>query len=123
MEKFWDLFALEEHDLSHIEPFVLSRYCGVMQRFLDDRDLIPPENLYEIRHEDFVLDPVNSVNRIYRQFGLARSADDECRQEAYAKSIADYQTANESHDPRVVRLVQEQWKFAHEQWGYELRPE
>src|SRR4029079_6070653 len=70
IEKFLDLFSLQKYDLDGVSEHVLERYRLLMQRYLRDREWIPPGQLIEVRHEDMVADPMQVLERIYSDLKL-----------------------------------------------------
>lgn len=91
MQRFMEDLAFQTHDSAAIEDFISRRYAEIMQKWFADRDLIPPENLIELRHEEIVARPLEIVESIYRQFGLTTWSRMQPLLKTYADSLAGYQ--------------------------------
>ncbi len=50
---------------------------------LDARDRLPEQNFFDLRYVDFMKDPIHSIERIYRHFGLALSGSTRDAMRAY----------------------------------------
>lgn len=64
MQRFTEELAFQSHEMSAAEDFVSKRYAAIMQKWFSDRQLIPPENLIELRHEDITSRPNETVEKI-----------------------------------------------------------
>lgn len=121
MEKFIRRFSLQPiQDWQEIRTAVLRRYRLLMERYDQEKDLIPPGHLVEVRHEDTVKDPVGSVERIYTALNLPGFFDMRGPLIEYADSIRDYRTNEYKFDPETVARVQAEVGFLVERWGYSV---
>lgn len=120
IEKFLDLFSLQQYQLDTVSDHVLDRYRLLMQRYLRDRDLIPPGQLLEVRYEDMVDDPLHVLERVYSELQIPGFAEARPRMAQYVESLANYQTNNYAMDHATTRRVVEACRFAFDAWGYTL---
>lgn len=118
MERFLDFFAFQEFDMREVQEHVLERYQLLMQRYFDERDLIPPENLIEIRHEDLVADPVANIEQIYSKLDLPGFDRMRPRLEAYVESLSGYRVNKNEMDAETVDRIRRHWGFTIDRWGY-----
>jgi len=58
---------LDEVDQPFIDNMILDVYKRVMHDYLEQRDLIPRENLVELKFEDFEKQPMAELEKIYTQ--------------------------------------------------------
>ena len=67
-----------------------------MQRYYDqyfkDKENIPQGNLIEIRYEDFVARPIDTLKEVYDALGLEGFEEAKKNFESYIESLGDYQT-------------------------------
>lgn len=94
---------LEYHEVSarKIEDNILYVYQKIMNRYLEQRDLIPLGNLMEVRYEDLRSDPLNVIKRIYRQFNFSD-------QEAGLRETARYLKQNKGYKKNQLTITKEQ---------------
>jgi omega-hydroxy-beta-dihydromenaquinone-9 sulfotransferase len=118
IEKFLDLFSLQKYDLDGVSAHVLERYRLLMERYLRDRDLIPPGQLLEVRHEEMVANPMQVLERIYGDLKLPGFDEARPRMERYVATLSNYQTNTYVTDPDTARRVREACGFAFDTWGY-----
>ncbi|MCY3811053.1 MAG: sulfotransferase [Gammaproteobacteria bacterium] len=111
-------YAMTDYDWDSIAAAVRRNFAVMMQRYLRDRESIPPGNLVEVRFEDVEADPLGELERIYRRLRLP--GWERARQPiaAYAASLAGYRKNRYRIDQRVVRVVDRDWGFAVKAWGY-----
>jgi hypothetical protein len=118
MERFMEEFAFQTHDAEAIEDFISRRYAAIMQKWFSDRDLIPRENLIELRHEDITARPMEIVESIYRQFGLATWSTMQPRLKSYVDSLADYQNNVYTFEPEYLKRIEPHIGATAERLGY-----
>ncbi len=56
------------------EEMIVAEYAATMDRYVTDRDLIPPGDLAEVRLQDLAADPIGELERVYARLGLPLSA-------------------------------------------------
>ncbi|MBN1874987.1 MAG: sulfotransferase [Anaerolineae bacterium] len=107
---------------SQIEADVLFFYKVLMQKFIADRHLIPPENLIEVRFEDLEADAFEVIHHIYTHLNLPNW-------EAAVPAFQDYLDGKKGYTKNTYPLTQdtlvkvnEAWGFAFEAWGYMRQP-
>jgi hypothetical protein len=118
LDKFLDLFSLQDYNLDTVSEHVLDRYRLIMQRYLRDRDLIPEGQLLEIRHEDMVADPMAVLERIYGELQIPGFDQAQPRMQRYVESLRDYQTNRYSFPPETTARIVDACDFAFKTWGY-----
>jgi hypothetical protein len=112
------LWALQEYDIREVEGNILDFYRQLLGRFFEQRRLIRPGHLVEVRFEDLEVRPLEQMRRIYGELGLEGFDAARPSFEAYLASLATYRKNTYSCDPLVVRRVNEHWSFAVDRWGY-----
>lgn len=67
-------------------PLVMDFYATSLERGLAMRDRCDPAHFVDVHHDEFVADPLGSVQAIYAHFGLPLAAGAREAMEAHAKS-------------------------------------
>ena len=112
-------YGLETVSPDEITDFALYQYRGYMEGFLRDRDRIPPENLIEIRYEDFVADRMHWLRAIYDRLDVGDFAAIEAPVRAYIRSVERYAPHRFPEDPVLHRRIDAELGFAFAALGYE----
>jgi omega-hydroxy-beta-dihydromenaquinone-9 sulfotransferase len=110
---------LQEFSDAEIHERVMWAYEQTMRRYLELRHLIPPGQLIEIAYSDLDSQPIETLQRIYKEIELGNFSDVQPEIEAYLAQVADFEK-----NP-AVPLSQElqdeirmRWGFAFEEWKY-----
>ncbi len=110
---------LQEIGAAEIDRLVLQFYPQLMEQYLADRELIPANNLVEVRFEELEADPLAETRRIYEALGLPGYAEAETAFRAYLASVADYKKNDYDLTAEVIDQVNRHWSFAFDEWGYQ----
>jgi hypothetical protein len=112
-------YGLESVTDEQLVDFALYQYRGYMEGFLRDRPRIPPENLIEIRYEEFVADRMHWLRTIYDTLALGAFAPRVGPLEAYLGTIEHYEPHRFADDPTLKRRIDAELGFAVAALGYE----
>lgn len=119
LDKELTMTALQDVDEASIRENAMVNYERLMRRYLEDRHLIPEENLYEMKFEDFEADPLVQAERIYRQFGMPFGQQVYEQMERYRASLRGYRKNAYKLDRKTRRELTRRWGFAIRRWHYE----
>ena len=113
---------LKLQDISNeeLEKNILSVYAKLYHKYETDKVLIPQGNLMEIKFEDFEADAMGMTEQVYKTLSLPGFEEAKADIEKYVGGKKGYKKNKYKYDNRTVQLVQENWKFALEQWKYDL---
>lgn len=113
---------LKLQDISNeeLEANILSIYAKLYHKYEADKGCIPAGNLVEVRFEDFEADAVGQTRRIYEELSLPGFDTVLPDIEKYVGGKKGYRKNKYKYDERTVRLVNDNWGFALEQWKYEI---
>jgi hypothetical protein len=102
------------------EELVLTVYQKMMNDYLADRALIPEGNLVEVAFEDLEKNPMEEVERIYKQLGIP--GFNEARQafEGYLRKMSSYRKNRHSISRKKLDRVIKEWKFTMDLWDYDI---
>lgn len=92
----------------------------IFQRYLEDRSLIPPENLYEIAYADLVGQEMAVLEDLYQHLRLPGWQRTAPVIQQYVDGLAGYETNKlKSISRKEKRMVREYWGQAFEAFGYD----
>lgn len=113
------LYQLQPVDWDEIQASVLANYADMTRRYMRDRDSIPAGSLVEVRFEDIEADAIGSLERIYSELALPNWGHARQPIAEYLRSLAGYRKNRYRIDTPTIDLVNRNWGFAVEEWGYE----
>lgn len=104
-ERFLKQMSFQDCPADKVEEFVTNRYQQIMARWLQDKSLIPPQNLIEVQHEAFIRNPMYQMRVIYRQLRLRSLDQDQERLQRYVKSLEGYRNNEYQFDGDYLERV------------------
>ncbi len=111
-------FQIPREDAGWIEGQVLDQFVRMYECFEQDRDLVPPGRLIDVRYEDLAADPVGQMRAIYQQLDLGSFADVEPAMFRYKMKTSDYRTNKYTIPPEVADRVRGRWSPYFQRYGY-----
>ena len=111
---------LQDFSNEEIEKNILTTYTNLYHKYEDDKKYIPEGNLMEIKFEDFEADAMAMTEKIYKTLSIPGYEEAKADIEKYVGGKKGYKKNKYQYDERTIQLVQDNWNFALEQWGYEL---
>lgn len=122
--RLYNAFAWQPFQDVDIPGFVLDTYEKVMKRYLKDRERLnlPADQLVETSYEAITENPLEEIGRIYDSLGLdgKKSGLEEIGE--YVKGLKGYRRNVHAIAPDQAEQIRERWKFAFDEWGYDLTP-
>ncbi len=115
------LTTLQLMDENRAEETVLTLYEAMMQRYLQERDLIPEGHLVEVRFEDLERNPMGELQRIYASLDLPDYEEVEPAFQAYVDAQKSYQKNRLQLSAEAQKKVEQRWMFSFEQFDYGLQ--
>jgi hypothetical protein len=88
--KFLPLYAFQEIDEQELRNNIRWVYDQTIAQYQDQKQLIAKHNLAEIRYEQFIQNPLNEVERIYRELKLDGFASAKNNFEKYIQEQSTY---------------------------------
>lgn len=119
-KKFGEIWGFQRISEAEMDSNIIFLYQEMMKSFFSDRDAIPPENLIEIKYEDFIGNELEYLKKIYSQFNLPGFEQAEPEFKKYIDSQANYETNKYALDEETINKISEEWKFAIEKWQYDI---
>ena len=111
---------LQEYEDEYISKKIVLNYKNLMQDYFNARDLIPKENLYEIKFEEFEQDNMLHMKEIYDQFSLESWEAAKPHFEDYVNAQKHYQKNSYKISRQELETVKNEWEFAMKELNYEI---
>ncbi|MBD3673477.1 MAG: sulfotransferase [Planctomycetaceae bacterium] len=94
-------------------------YRLLLKSYLGHRTLIPARNLIEVKYEDLVTTPLQTLKTIYESLRIDGFSDATPRLENYLQKKAGFQKSEHYLDSHEVAKIRQEWEFAFSEWGYD----
>jgi hypothetical protein len=123
-KKFWGVlqkaYALQGAESIDVNAVILDTYARMMQRYLQEKELIPGDQLTEIAYDDFIQNPVESLRKAYNALRLPDFSY--CEENMALFTGPQRHFVQLKHDlPETERkMVSEQLEPYIRHWNYEL---
>jgi len=118
MDRFLNLFSLQQHDWNAVQEDVLQRYQMLMQRLFRDKELIPQNQLLEVSHEEMTKQPLEVLQRIYSHLNLPGFDTAQPQMANYVQSMSNYETNRYKFDDATVTRWTPFLQASIDRWGY-----
>lgn len=119
----YEMHRLQHSRPDHMDEWVLRQYRTMYESFFEERKLIPPENLVEVRFEQLEEDPLGELRRLYADLGLPDFGLVEPAIQRYVDSIAGYKKNTFPElSPTLRNRIAHDWQHCFEEWGYPVKP-
>lgn len=114
---------LQKADREQITNIVFELYSLLMGDYLQKKDLIPANQFFEIRFDDFEDNPLPILKKVYQHFGLENWAQAEEAMQAYYKELRGYRKNRYQISSKELNRVMQEWAFAFEAFNYRVPQE
>jgi len=98
--------------------YILIFYQKIFEKFFKDKEKIPVGNLVEVRYEDFIEDPLNELERIYKTLKLPDFNESKSLFRDYVSKASDFKVHKYELDDELRKKIYEKWKFTIDRWDY-----
>lgn len=109
------LHSIEDKEF---DKSIIEVYKEVYYKYEADKHLIPTGNLIEMTFEEFEKNPSLAVKRIYSELSIDGYDSASAEIEKYLDTKKGYKKNAYKYSPEVIDIVEREWKFAINQWGY-----
>lgn len=111
---------LQEISPEQLQNNIVEVYSKLLHKYEADKHLIPKGNLVEVKFEDFEADAMAQTERIYQTLSIPGLEKARPEIEAYLASKKGYKKNRYQYAPETVKIVEKNWSFILDQWGYKL---
>ena len=115
-ENFFQLPEDSVEETRHVQTALLGR--RVFERYLEDRHLIPEENLIELAYDDVCGNEMAVTETIYKQFELPGWEHYKPILEEYLSGIAGYKRNKLDIDQELKDEVYDEWRLVFDNYEY-----
>jgi hypothetical protein len=110
--------GLQRPEFEGLEEYVFENFERMHRAYSEQKHLIPPGNLCEVRYEDLVQNPVAEMRRIYRELNLGDFEHAQPNVEAYLASQKDYAPNRYTIAPATRAQILRRWGDFMREYGY-----
>jgi ABC-type cobalamin transport system ATPase subunit len=111
------LNRLSEEELNEL---VLHCYEKMMSKYIENRNLIPANNLIEVGYDELIDHPIDELERIYNQLSLGEFQRVKPKLSLYLNTLMTYKVNPKVQlDATIKEQIKKRWDFAFKEWGYQ----
>ncbi len=113
------LFSFQHIDPEEFDKSILTIYKRIYEKYHQEKKLIPKENLIELPYEEFTKNPMQTLEKIYSQFGIPGFETAKPAFENYIKKHAVYERNHYTITEQTKKKVYQEWKEIFKEFGYD----
>src|SRR3954449_845477 len=114
-------FQIPRDDAGWIESHVLDQFVRMYECFEQDRELVPPGRLIDVRYEELVADPVGEMRALYDKLELGDFGAVQPELLRYKMKTRDYRTNQYALPLEVANRVRNRWAPYFQRYGYDVQ--
>lgn len=111
--------ALQDFTDVEVDDVILDAYPRMVRACVEDGAALPEGHYVEVAYDHLDREPVETLERLYRELGLRPFDRARPAVEAYLASIAGYEKNRHAFPREDIAVVQEHWGEFVDRWGYE----
>ncbi len=123
-KKFWQVvqrqFALQRTNSVDVNSVILDTYSRIMNRYLMEKDFVPPGQLTELAYDDFIRNPVTSLKKAYSELRLDDFSYCEEKIKTFIGPQRQFVQLNHALPDDERKLVSEKLETFIRYWNYPL---
>lgn len=100
------------------EDIILENYERIINKFLEDKKKIPEQNIVEIKFEEFEMQPMLHLKKIYTKFGFENFKSMKPIFSDYLGSLIDYEKNNYLYSDTTRKKISTKWSKTISTWNY-----
>lgn len=112
-------FALPRYDDAWLEEYVLTCFERMYGGFQAQESSLSPGQMVEVRYEDLVRAPIETVKELYEKVDLGEFEVAEPALREFVQSQREYRPNRHTLDPQLAQRVQDRWGFYFDRYGYD----
>ena len=119
LQKLMEISALQTWDEFDIENQFVKLLGKIHSTYDQTKSLIPPENFYTLKYEDFIKNPLPFLHEIYEEFDLKEFEEAKPVFQEYLDAKKDYIANKHEITPRIVEIINTHWEKYRISHGYD----
>lgn len=112
------IFQLQDFDFEMIRKNIIWIYKDLVTSYLNDRHLIPENNLVEVRYEEFIGNPLQHLEHIYSKLDIPNFKQNKTAFASYLNANKKEKKGKPDLTSEELKEIQKEWAFAYEHFGY-----
>lgn len=112
------LFSFQQIDKNKLDQSIVNVYKKLYKQYFKEKHLIPRNNLVEIRYEDFVKEPLKTVEMIYSKFKINSFEKARPFFEKYIRKHENYKRNYYEINEKIKERIYKEWGFVFKELGY-----
>jgi hypothetical protein len=117
-KKILPMFSFQHVKIEQLDNLIIKFYKKLYTKYVEEKKLIPRENIVEIKYEFFVKEPVKTLELVYKKLGLNGFEEAKSSLEKYVRKHKNYQADTYSLDKNTKEKIFKEWEFAFKEFGY-----
>jgi hypothetical protein len=113
-------YMLGKTDNVDFDDIILKSYAGIATAYLRDKHLVPAGHLAELRYEDFIHAPVESLKHLYDSLKLGDFSYCEKKMAALTERNKNYTVLTHKLQQNEIKTISRQWEPFIRYWNYPL---
>jgi hypothetical protein len=109
-KKILNNLSLQEISIDEIKDAIIYTYKRVHSIYLEQRELIPEDNLVEIAYEDLRDEPMKTVQKIYKGLGFKKFSEAEQAFKNYLNDIT-HTPSDYTYETEDIERINQEWDF------------
>ncbi|WKK65644.1 sulfotransferase family protein [Lutimonas zeaxanthinifaciens] len=105
---------------SVLETHIFTLYKLLMSDYLEQRKLIPENNLIELSFDNLESDPISCIESVYKGLKLEGYNQAEPYIEKYLSSMKSYKKNKHYIREDLIVKIKTEWGFAMNEWAYDI---
>lgn len=118
-EKILPIFSFQHVNGEDMDKFIIEFYKAIYRKYLEEKNLIPEGNIVEIKYEDFVKEPVKTLEQVYKKLKLKGFKEAQYAFKKFVDRYKNYKPYDHKIDESIKKKIYEEWEFAFKEFRYE----
>jgi len=112
---------LQDFSEAEIHEKILYTFETILQKYLNEKQLIPQNQLFEIAYKELEQQPMTTIQNLYRHLNLKNYDTAKTAIAEYLSSVKQYEKNNfKTLNKQAIHDINVRWKFAFDVWNYEM---
>ncbi|MEA3457993.1 MAG: sulfotransferase, partial [Candidatus Thermoplasmatota archaeon] len=121
IEKEMTLYTVQKPPPWEIfEKAMVAMYKRMFKKYFEERALIPKRNLFEVKYEDFVSNPLGHMEKIYKELDLKHFDKNKEIFKKYIASQSHIKSSKYEISPQLQQHIFHMLKDTIDRWGYTI---
>ncbi|NOY42852.1 MAG: sulfotransferase [Planctomycetes bacterium] len=110
-------------DQQWVEEYVLSSFERMYAAFDQDREFLSDDQLFELRYEDLVEDPLGKMRELYSSLDLGDFSRVETALREHLADVKNYRSNRYDLPEEKRDTIRQRWNGYFKRYGYDVQPE